>query len=88
MVAKTLVHIDVINEVLRRSQLLKKETRLDPWLAKVLIAELLWGKQNLPGESKPVKTIQAYKQILKAHLSEVADNDDQNQSTNISKYPK
>ncbi|KAG8229319.1 hypothetical protein J437_LFUL007127 [Ladona fulva] len=42
------------------TKLLQKESKLDPWLARVLITELLWGKKRLSGESKPVKTILSY----------------------------
>ncbi|CAG9829845.1 unnamed protein product [Diabrotica balteata] len=59
-----------IETLLKRSQLLIKETKLNPWLAKVLIVELLWGKTYLPGQSKPENTIRAYEQIFKAHLSD------------------
>uniref|UniRef100_A0A6P7GQY4 Probable 28S rRNA (Cytosine-C(5))-methyltransferase n=1 Tax=Diabrotica virgifera virgifera TaxID=50390 RepID=A0A6P7GQY4_DIAVI len=59
-----------IETLLKRSQLLIKETKFNPWLAKVLIVELLWGKTYLPGQSKPENTIRAYEQIFKAHLSD------------------
>ncbi|XP_044265060.1 28S rRNA (cytosine-C(5))-methyltransferase [Tribolium madens] len=62
-----------IEKLIRKSKLLVKEPRFDPWLAKVLITELLWGKQRLSGQSKPVQTILAYEQVLKAHLSDVSD---------------
>ncbi|EFA10277.1 28S rRNA (cytosine-C(5))-methyltransferase [Tribolium castaneum] len=62
-----------IEKLIKKSKLLIKEPRFDPWLAKVLITELLWGKQRLSGQSKPVQTILAYEQVLKAHLSDVSD---------------
>lgn len=49
-----------LDELFQRTQILTKEPRLDSWLAKVLITELLWGKQHLPGSSKPIQTILAY----------------------------
>ncbi|XP_056633844.1 28S rRNA (cytosine-C(5))-methyltransferase [Diorhabda sublineata] len=59
-----------IEILLKRSQLLIKEIKFDPWLAKILIVELLWGKKHLPGQSRPENTIRAYEQIFKAHLSD------------------
>lgn len=57
--------------MLKRTKLLEKENRLDPWLAKILISELLWGKKQLPkSEAKPILTILAYEQAFHAHLSD------------------
>lgn len=58
-----------IENLLKRSKILEKETRLDPWLTKILIVELLWGKGALVGESKPENTVRGYEQIFKAHLT-------------------
>lgn len=71
LVAETLQRSNEIDTLLKKSQILEKEQGLNPWLARILITELLWGKKNIAGESKPVKTILAYKQALNAHLSEV-----------------
>lgn len=70
MVATLFQKTDEIETLLKRSQLLVKEPKLNPWLAKILIIELLWGKKKLPGQSKPEDTIRAYEQIFKAHLSD------------------
>lgn len=76
LIVHTFQRTDHIEKLFKKSKLLVKEPRFDPWLAKVLVTELLWGKKRLAGESKPVKTILAYEQILKAHLSDVSYNDD------------
>lgn len=47
---------------------MEKEPRCDPWLTKILMVELLWGKGSFPGQSKPENTVRGYEQIFKAHL--------------------
>lgn len=67
----TLVHkSNEIEILLKRSQILEKESRCDPWLTKILIVELLWGKGALVGSSKPENTVRGYEQIFKAHLAD------------------
>lgn len=73
MIVNTFQRTTEIEKLLKKSKLLTKEPRLDPWLTKILITELLWGKKRLPGKSKPVQTVLAYEQILKAHLSDVSE---------------
>lgn len=77
LVAETLQKSSEIDNLLKRSQILEKEKGLNPWLARILITELLWGKKHLAGESKPVKTVLAYKQVLNAHVSDVASKSDE-----------
>lgn len=72
-----------IERLLKQSQFFIKEPRCDQWLAKILIVELLWGKGELPGNSKPEETIRAYKQIFKAHLSDIKETGDTKQEGNI-----
>lgn len=45
-------------------QLLENESRLDPWLARILTTEILLGKKALPGHSKPEQTLLAYKEQI------------------------
>ncbi|KAJ8920273.1 hypothetical protein NQ315_011934 [Exocentrus adspersus] len=71
LVATLFQRSDVVENLLKRSQLLVKEPRSDPWLTKILIVELLWGKKCLPGSSKPEQTVLAYEQIFKAHISDI-----------------
>lgn len=75
LAAETLKKLAQIEFLLKKSKLLEKEPRIDVWLARVLITELLWGKKSLGGESKPIKTILAYQQIFNAHLSDVHNDD-------------
>lgn len=82
MVAEATKHKDDLDYLIRKSKILEKESRLDPWLCRVLITELLWGKRRLLGESKPLKTVLAYKQILSAHAPEVSNtSSDKNESS-------
>lgn len=66
---------DALDYLIRSTQILIKEPRLNPWLARVLITELLWGKERLPGESKPIKTILSYQTAFqKCQLELPSDN--------------
>ncbi|XP_015605203.1 probable 28S rRNA (cytosine-C(5))-methyltransferase isoform X2 [Cephus cinctus] len=60
-----------LDHLIRSTRILFEEPRLDPWLARVLITELLWGKQRLQSESKPVKTILLYQTKLQKYLKEI-----------------
>lgn len=61
-----------IEILLKRSNILEMEARCDPWLIKILIVELIWGKGVLKGQSKPEITVRGYEQILKAHLTDTS----------------
>lgn len=76
MAAETTKRKDTLDYLIRKSKILEKETRLDPWLCRVLITELLWGKKKLLGEAKPLKTVLAYKQVLSAHSSDSGDQEE------------
>lgn len=66
-----LVHLKQIDELLKRTELLVKEPRLNPWLAKVLIAELIFGRGDLTGESLPVQCVKRYQEELKEALGQL-----------------
>ncbi|XP_030764174.1 probable 28S rRNA (cytosine-C(5))-methyltransferase [Sitophilus oryzae] len=75
LVVTTFQRAQEIDLLLKRTKLFEKEPRLEPWLAKVFISELMWGKKILPkSEAKPVQTILAYEQAFKAHLSDSSVN--------------
>lgn len=67
LINETVKHAAEIDKIFENCGLLANEPRLDPWLAKVLTAELLFGKKELPGNSKPVQTILSYKDQLDKH---------------------
>ncbi|CAK1552573.1 unnamed protein product [Leptosia nina] len=62
LITETIKHSDDIDKLFEVTGILTKEPRLDPWLAKVITTELLFGKKELPGHSKPEKTIIGYKE--------------------------
>ncbi|XP_076633629.1 nop2/Sun-like domain containing protein 5 [Colletes latitarsis] len=64
----TLNKEEQLNFLLTETGILTKEPRLDPWLAKVLITELLWGKKALKTDCKPAQTILAYQKQLQQAL--------------------
>ena len=57
-----------LNDLFDKVELFSKETGLDRHLASILATELLWGKEALPGESRPVTTLRKYESSLKADL--------------------
>lgn len=42
---------------------------MNPWLARVLITELFWGKKSLKGDAKPIQTILSYESELREALN-------------------
>ncbi|XP_058123971.1 28S rRNA (cytosine-C(5))-methyltransferase-like [Anopheles ziemanni] len=49
-----------INAIMTNIELLKKEPKLNEWLARVLIGELLFGRGELNGMSLPVECVRRY----------------------------
>ncbi|XP_053997732.1 28S rRNA (cytosine-C(5))-methyltransferase [Hylaeus anthracinus] len=62
-----------LNYLIIETGILAKESRLDPWLAKILITELLWGKKALNAKCKPVNTILSYEEQLHKALQNCSD---------------
>ncbi|XP_008545984.3 28S rRNA (cytosine-C(5))-methyltransferase [Microplitis demolitor] len=73
LAATTLQHSSQLTQLLEKTQLLKKEPRLDQWLARVLITELIWGKQVLQSDAKPILTIKNYENQLRDELKNTTD---------------
>ncbi|XP_013190002.2 28S rRNA (cytosine-C(5))-methyltransferase [Amyelois transitella] len=73
LITETIKHAADIDKIFENCSILEKETRLDPWLAKVLTAELLFGKKSLPGKSKPEQTILSYKDQFQTYTSDHQD---------------
>lgn len=78
LVLKTLQYSEAVDKLFTRSELLKKEPNMNENLASVLVTELLWGKRNLEGDSKPVQTILKYQEELFAHLNSGGIEDTEN----------
>lgn len=84
LINETIKHAADIDKIFENTCILDKESRLDPWLAKILTAELLFGKKALPGKSKPEQTILSYKDQFEKYASE--HQDDLKTEGNISFY--
>jgi len=65
LVMETQNHKKQLDKVTEKIELFVSEPRFNKHLAYVLINELIWGKQTLPGDSLPVKTVLRYKKRLK-----------------------
>ncbi|XP_072750052.1 28S rRNA (cytosine-C(5))-methyltransferase [Anoplolepis gracilipes] len=66
---RMLPHLD---QLFHKTHILTEQPRLDPWLARVLITELLWGKKNLKSHSKPVLTVLAYERKFQEELKNLS----------------
>ncbi|KAH8307628.1 hypothetical protein KR044_005898 [Drosophila immigrans] len=53
-----------IDRAIEETGLLKENPKLDAALAKVLVAELIFGRGQLNGESRPVQTVRTFKERL------------------------
>lgn len=73
LITETIKHSADIDKIFEHCKVLENEPRFDPWLAKVLTAELLFGKKLLPGKSKPEQTILSYKEQFEKYASEHQD---------------
>ncbi|XP_017760729.1 PREDICTED: probable 28S rRNA (cytosine-C(5))-methyltransferase isoform X2 [Eufriesea mexicana] len=77
-----------LNHLIKKTNILVTEPRLDVWLAKILITELLWGKKTLKTECKPVLTILNYEQKLRKELNNISDIDAHQTSHKTVKKPR
>lgn len=68
LVSKTLDNEGLLDKIIQNSEILVKEANADHWLFRILIAELLLGKQRLPIGSKPVQTVLAYGPTLRTEF--------------------
>ncbi|KAJ8683075.1 hypothetical protein QAD02_018867 [Eretmocerus hayati] len=73
LVSEALQHCKELDFIIEQTQILVENPRFDPWLAKILITELLWGKKRLASDAKPVLTILEYKEKLQKALLQNSD---------------
>ncbi|XP_039746981.1 28S rRNA (cytosine-C(5))-methyltransferase [Pararge aegeria] len=73
LINESIKHAADIQKMFESTGILVNEPRLDPWLAKVLTAELIYGKKSLPSKSKPEQTILSYKERFEKFTPEVQD---------------
>ncbi|KAH8417243.1 hypothetical protein KR222_007042 [Zaprionus bogoriensis] len=57
-----------IDSAIEQTGLLKDNPNLDAALAKVLVTELIFGRGQLNGDSRPVQTVRSYKEQLQAAI--------------------
>ena len=93
MAATTIEHGPQIDYLLRKTQLLVKEPRIDVWLARVLINELLWGKQKISIDRersvcRPIETILKYEEVLRDELKNISKADIDGAATKKGKFLK
>ncbi|XP_066584129.1 28S rRNA (cytosine-C(5))-methyltransferase [Prorops nasuta] len=77
-----------LDYLLRKTGILINEPRLDPWLARVLITELLWGKQKLLADCKPINTILSYEKALRDEMHNIPIQNESLKSTEKVKKPR
>lgn len=65
LIGKIMSNQGLLNRVIEDSQIFQQEPRLDQYLGRILVAELLLGKQQLNGKSKPVETVLKYEEKLR-----------------------
>jgi hypothetical protein len=68
LVSKTLNNEGLLDKIIKNSEIPIDEANANPWLFRILIAELLLGKQRLPVGSKPIQTVLAYGPTLRTEL--------------------
>lgn len=73
LVVEALKRDEIIEDLIEKSELLVKEPRFNVWLAKILICELLWGKNKMTRGSKPIETILSYEEALRQLLKDCDD---------------
>lgn len=65
LIGKILANQGLLTRIIEESQIFELEPRLDKYLGRILIAELLLGRQQLNGSSKPVETVLKYEPKLR-----------------------
>ncbi|KAJ1527892.1 hypothetical protein ONE63_007828 [Megalurothrips usitatus] len=61
LVNETLRHESELDALIRETGILVKEPRLDPWVTRVLMIELLWRNRPLAGPAIPLQIVRSYK---------------------------
>ncbi|XP_016974818.1 28S rRNA (cytosine-C(5))-methyltransferase [Drosophila rhopaloa] len=59
-----------VDNAIAETRLLKDNPNLEGCLAKVLVTELIFGRKQLNGDSKPVQTVRSYREKLQQAIGE------------------
>ncbi|XP_052899836.1 uncharacterized protein LOC128306380 [Anopheles moucheti] len=71
LVGRALSNMPIIDAIYKQLDLATVEPRLNEWLAKVLISELLFGSGKLLGNSLPVECVKRYETQLRTLLKDI-----------------
>ena len=75
LLAESLKHQHTIEELITSSGLKDHQPIIDPYLSKILIAELLWGKGYLrPENARPIRAILNIENCLRNALKGIDSN--------------
>jgi 25S rRNA (cytosine2278-C5)-methyltransferase len=70
LLSKIRANQNILDQVLEQTKIFENEPRLNPWMGKFLIGELLFGRGQLSGNSKPVECVLSYEDKLRDALTE------------------
>lgn len=73
LIGKIMANQGLLTRIIEDSEIFKLEPRLDQYLGRILVAELLIGKQQLNGKSKPVETVLKYETKLRELYATVSE---------------
>jgi 25S rRNA (cytosine2278-C5)-methyltransferase len=68
---KIMVNERQLDQIIGKTEILQKIP--NSYLAKILTAELIYGRGDLNGNSKPVECVKSYHDVLKQALEEFGD---------------
>lgn len=71
--SETLQHCKELRFIIDKTKILTENPQFNPYLARVLITELLWGKKEINSEAKPIVTVLKYKEKLQQALMQNSD---------------
>lgn len=73
IIGKIMANQGLLTRLIEECEIFKQEPRLDPYLGRILIAEMLIGKQQLNGRSKPVETVLKYETKLRELYAKITE---------------
>uniref|UniRef100_A0A182R9G8 Uncharacterized protein n=1 Tax=Anopheles funestus TaxID=62324 RepID=A0A182R9G8_ANOFN len=80
VVGRVLNNMPIIDLIYNELDLATKEPRIKQWLAKVMIAEVLFGNGRLVGNSRPVESMKVYvdemHMLLDRHMKDIKKNEE------------
>lgn len=71
--SETLQHCKELQSLIDETKILIENPQFNPYLARVLITELLWGKKVISSQAKPILTVLKYETKLQQALMQNSD---------------